>query len=200
MFATEAVSKIIKLKPESLLDVGAGTCAQAKVFADNGIRVTAIDLAPVPEKIGNIKYIRALFSNVAIRTQYDCVWAAHVLEHTLNPQLFLEKMISSCKEGGHLAITVPPLKHQIVGGHVNLFNAGILLYRLVLSGVSTKQAMVKQYGYNISVIVKKKSHKKEFWKDLKFDNGDIETISEFLPKDFNYQGFLGDIRYLNWDS
>ena len=68
---------------------------------------------------------------------------------------YSEKINSILKEGGVLAITVPPLKNEIVGGHLSLWNSGILLYQLVVAGFDCREAIVKKYGYNISVIVKK---------------------------------------------
>ena len=57
-----------------------------------------------------------------------------------------------------------------------------------------KDASVKSYGYNISVIVKKKKAKLP---NLKFDNGDIRDLAEFFP--FNAtEGFNGQIQEWNW--
>jgi hypothetical protein len=82
------------------------------------------------------------------------VWCSHVLEHQPNAGLFLAKLIRDCRDGGILAITVPPAKTEIVGGHVSLWNAGLLLYRLALTGIDCRDARVKTYGYNVSVIVR----------------------------------------------
>lgn len=200
MFSGEALKKIIELKPQTLLDVGAGKCEQSKEFLKNGIKITAIDIGPKPEDLPeSIEYVQGFFENVTFLRKFDCVWSSHVLEHTLNPQMFLKQIVENCKEGGYIAITVPPLKHQVVGGHVNLFNAGIILYRLVLCGVDCSKAMVKCYGYNVSVIVQKLSINPSFWGNLVFDNGDIETISNYLPDGYNFQGFNGDIKSLNWE-
>ena len=104
--------------------------------------------------------------------------------------------------GGHISITVPPLKKQIVGGHVNLFNAGLLLYRMVLAGIDCSKAKVKAYDYDISVIVKK-TEAPELHRllrnELYYDNGDIEQLAPYLPTGCRHQGFDGDIRNINWD-
>ena len=116
------------------------------------------------------------------------------MEHQLNVNHFLKKIFSCLKDDGILAITVPPLKEEIVGGHVSLWNAGLLLYNLILAGFNCKDASVKSYGYNISVIVKKKKAKLP---NLKFDNGDIRDLAEFFP--FNAtEGFDGQIQEWNW--
>lgn len=72
------------------------------------------------------------------------------------------------------------------------------MYRLILCGLDTKEAMVKKYGYNISIILRKKTIDKTILKNLNFDRGDIETLSEFFPKGLNFHGFNGDIELLNW--
>ena len=199
MFSGEALKKVIELKPQTLLDVGAGKCEQSKEFSKHGIKVTAIDIGNKPDILPEgIEYVQGFFENVTFLKKFDCVWSSHVLEHTLNPQLFIKQIVENCKEGGYIAITVPPMKHQIVGGHVNLFNAGIIMYRLVLAGINCSRAMIKSYGYNISVIVQKHSISEDLLSKLVFDNGDIETISKYLPEGHNYQGFNGDIKILNW--
>ena len=66
----------------------------------------------------------------------------------------VNKMID-LKDKVLLAITVPPLKHSIVGGHINLYNAGILLYNLILAEFNCRDARIKQYGYNITIILEK---------------------------------------------
>src|SRR5690606_36120022 len=81
--------------------------------------------------------------------------------------------------GGVLALTVPPLKSRIVGGHVSLWNAGLLLYNLVLAGFDCSRARILQYGYNISVILTKTPA--ELPRDLSFDRGDLRRLRPFLP-------------------
>ena len=49
--------------------------------------------------------------------------------------LFLKKVHSLLNEGGYLAIIVPPRKPFIVGGHVTIWNAGLVLYNLILASL-----------------------------------------------------------------
>ena len=90
--------------------------------------------------------------------------------------------------------SVPPLKHQIVGGHVSLWNAGLLLYRLILAGFDCSNAAVKSYGYNISVVVRRRNIQLP---KLIRDSGDIAQLSAYFPKPVNH-GFDGRIDELNW--
>jgi hypothetical protein len=136
--------------------------------------------------------------------QFDGIHAAHVLEHQLNPHNFLKKIFSELKEEGWLCITVPPLKHNIVGGHVSLWNAGLILYHLVLAGFDCRKAKIKQYGYNISVIVQKISIKEKPL--LVYDGSDMNFIKKYIPS-FKFNGatpktpgaFNGNIQEWNWN-
>ena len=90
---------------------------------------------------------------------------------------------------------MPPLKDRIVAGHVSLWNAGLLLYRLVLAGFDCSEASVRSYGYNVSVILKKKAI--DILGELVFDAGDIETIKPYLPEQIEY---IPDLRDLSYDG
>jgi len=168
----------------SVLDVGSGG-VHADIFKNAGKEVTTINLYNA-DVVGN--YLHHDF-------KVDCIWASHVLEHQPNPNLFLRKCFRDLNENGILAVTVPPLKHDIVGGHVTLWNAGILLYQLVLAGFDCAQASVKTYGYNISVIVKKKPFTMP---KLSMDSGDIEKLYPYLPIKEGLDTFNGQIDEVSW--
>jgi len=103
------------------------------------------------------------------------------------------------KPDGVLAITVPPLKHNIVSHHVSLWNAGLLLYHLVLAGWDTTEAKVKQYDYNISVILRRKDIPvTDISKQVA-----LRELSKYFPKGLrtgaeSRVGFDGNIKELNW--
>ena len=191
MFGDEAARKLVKdYSFNTLLDIGSGPKSAAySLFTDNGKTVTRQDINPdyQPDLLGD-------FNNLATDKLYDCIWCSHVLEHQLNVNHFLTKIFHTLKEGGVLAITVPPRKDEIVGGHVTLWNAGLLLYNLILAGFDCKNAAVKSYGYNISVIVEKKT---AILPNLNYDTGDINALNEFFPLGV-YEGFDGNIQELNW--
>ena len=138
---------------------------------------------------------------------FDAVWCAHVLEHVLNLHNFLIKINREIREGGLLAITVPVFHENIVGGHINFFHEGLLLYRLILAGFDCSDAMVSRYlSEQLSVITRVKKIKN--MPKLKYDNGDIETLSEFFPlityRDSTvpvkaFQRFCGSNISVNWD-
>jgi len=129
-------------------------------------------------------------------SQYDAIWCAHTLEHQLNVGLFLKRIFKDVKENGLVCITVPPAKDTIVGGHLSLWNAGLLLYNLILAGFDCSEAMVATYGYNITVMVKKKT---AILPELKYDTGDIESLIRFFPVRIKpVERFDGVIMEVNW--
>jgi len=142
------------------------------------------------------------WENTATRTiyarrgrEYDGVYMCHSLEHMMDIHSTLKAIHNVLKENGVLAITVPPLKHAIVGGHVSLWNAGLLLYRLILAGFDCSKAAVKTYGYNISVVVRRVPI--EVMPRLIHDHGDIALLSQFFPTRVG-DGFNGQINECHW--
>lgn len=184
--ANQALAKFISLcTPEmKILDIGSGVDELHSFFMRNAnLNVQTNDIFPNSDIIG-------FFENLDFKNQFDAVWCAHVLEHTLNPHNFLQKINQVIREDGILCITVPPLKHEIVGGHINLFNPGLLIYRLILAGFDCKDSYLWTYGYNISIIMKvKKIYKLP---ELIYDNGDIELLAQYFPM-VVHQNFNGNI-------
>lgn len=184
--AIEAFNRCRDLDFQTVLDIGAGDGVHTALFRDLGKEVETCDLGPSD--------YQGAYTQVSIDKEFDLIWCSHTLEHQINVYNFLKKITHNLKEGGYLVITVPPLKPEIVGGHVSLWNAGLLLYNLVLAGFDCSEAMVKTYGYNISVIVKYSPIKVP---PLKMDFGDIETLAPYFPMEVK-NGFNGQIEEINW--
>ena len=189
----DGVIKFTQLLNENslVLDIGSGDKRHADYMQNSNIRVKTNDLHGDVDYLGN-------YNEIDIDEIFDGIHCAHVLEHQPNPHNFLKKIHSNLREGGWLCITVPPLKHQIVGGHVSLWNAGIILYHLVLAGFNCKDAKIKEYGYNISVIIKKDTI--EEMPNLVYDGPDLLALNPYFPRmNFGKYGeFFGDIKSLNW--
>jgi len=189
---------------QTVLDLGSGDGLHSQVFIRYGKKVTSLDYGASVYFKENAAHsvIIADFNNHNFKTAFDCVWCSHVLEHQLNPHSFLTKIHNVLNEDGILAITVPPLQEIIVGGHVHIYNAGLLLYNLVLAGFDCSNASVLSYDYNISVILRKKTIK--ILSELEYDRGDIRKIKKYLPKDIKFfsndmdDPFHGKIEKLNW--
>lgn len=202
----QALALLLRQKSiKTVLDIGCGAGLHAKHLADAGKQVTAID------KIAKDDYYEPFNGGSALvlpfdfldpmcsfGERFDAIWTCHVLEHVDNPHEFLVKCFENLAEGGTLAITVPPAQHAVVGGHFTLWNAGILLYHLIRAGFDCREAKIKQYGYNLSILVKKPSYSFTQIDDANFS---IERHKHLLPSSlvFSYGAFNGDIRELNWE-
>lgn len=192
--ATEALLFVIRrYRFSTVLDVGSGAGAHAACFRAAGKTVTTISLSDdygnSPDRIGD-------FLALEFEDSFELVWCSHVLEHQRNVGLFLNKVSSVLRPGGVLAITVPPSKQEVVGGHLTIWNAGLLLYNLVLAGFDCSEASVLTAGYNVSVVVRAR---KANLPQLRMDEGDIERLQKFFPLEVK-QGFDGRIDRLNWDE
>lgn len=187
MRGLEAFEFLARFSFDTVLDIGSGAGLHAAAFRAKGKSVTTISLRPPADVIGD--YLETPVEPV------DCIWACHVLEHQPNPGLFLRKCFADLKDGGILAVTVPPMKPEIVGGHVSVWNAGLLLYHLVIAGFDCSRASVKSCGYNISVVVRKVG--RTALPALAMDAGDIERLSHLFPFPARH-GFDGNILEVNW--
>ncbi|MDR0486587.1 MAG: class I SAM-dependent methyltransferase [Elusimicrobiota bacterium] len=199
--SSECFYKFIALCNPSMkiLDIGCGAeQPHSQKMREQNLQPKTCDYYDNCDFFGN-------FNDIEFEESFDAIWASHVLEHQPNVNLSLNKIRSILKEDGILAITVPPLKHQIISGHVSLWNGGLLLYHLILAGFDCRNASLKQYGYNISVILKKKTI--DIREKLNYGVNDLEIIREFLPPAINFKNspyhsgreFDGDISAINWD-
>jgi len=213
--AREAFDKLTaEYQFHTVLDVGCGPEAlHSLAFHKMGKTVTAIDIQE-PARDFQFKYICGDTSPTKVHKGYpavsmegyldspfDALWVAHVLEHQRDVFLFLRQLHHDLREGGVLAITVPPMRkeprlHEMVGGHLTRWDAGVLCYNLVLAGFDCSQARIKQYKYNLSVIVEK--HSITLPADLHYDCGDIEKLAAFIPAPLRTERCSGDVQEWNW--
>ena len=180
-----------------ILDIGGGSGRHSLLFAERGNQVTYNDFydpglthPAVKVDVGDFMLKRY--------SAFDVTWISHVLEHQTNVNAFLRKVIDSTWDDGLIAITVPPAKQDIVSGHYTLWNAGLVLYNLVMAGINTRNAAVLRYGYNISVLVRKEVITLP---KMKYDYGDLTALKGFFPIELEWgiDSFNGDIGELNWN-
>ena len=190
MYGDKALKHLIEnYRFETVLDVGSGKGLQAEYMRALGKKVITLDINP--ERHADITvevfYHRSHLS-------YDCVWCSHVLEHQKNVNKFLESLRMFLFDGGILAITVPPAKDEIVGGHLTIWNAGLLLYNLVMAGFDCREADVMTYENNISAILEKKAITEDV--SLNHAKGDIDKLVPYLPPCMSegVNGKLPDLR------
>jgi ubiquinone/menaquinone biosynthesis C-methylase UbiE len=204
MFRGKAIiDKLLTLEFDSVLDVGAGACKQSEFLRENGKEVYTCDYGLGSNSIGERFYdYIGDFNNLNFDRKYDCVLCSHILEHQLNVNTFLKKVVSVTKENGYIVIVVPPRKPFLIGGHVSLWNAGMVLYNLILAGVDcSHECYIKQYDYNIGIIVKNVNNNIEKV-GITYDGGDITNLlSGFFPPSLEaFDGMNGDILELNWEN
>ena len=177
----------LSLQPHSLVCIVGGTEAEGKAIRDSGHTPVAIDYSRSGMRY---EYLPRLAE------QYDGIYCAHTLEHVRNVGIMLDAMHEELKDEGLLCIVVPPAKPEIVGGHLSIWNAGLLLYNLIRAHFDCKKAAVRSYDYNVAVLVRK-VHADYQDNDLKEDNGDIEILARYFPFPA-YQDMDGRIKEHDW--
>lgn len=186
---------------DTVLDVGCGRGNHSRIFGEYGKKVTGIDVGACCRGWDNFKYIQDNFMEHVFNEQYDLVWCAHVLEHQLAVGAFIKKLFSCCNENGKVAITVPNEAGIVVAGHVNAWNAGLLMYNIIQCGYSCRNVAVKTYASNVSVIVPK-----EQYANSTKDWAALVDSAQYLPPNMKlgktrFGGVLfdGNIEELNWN-
>jgi len=189
---------------ETVADIGTGVGWHTDIFRRHNKNVTAIELGEVPKiKFGDSQTMGNFQCRYPTK-QFDVVWANHVAEHMMNLHLFFVKVFDMLKEGGILALSVPTMKTLAVGGHVSLWTGGMLIQHLIRAGFHLKYLRLIWRGYNLSIILKKKSIKEKIrWVH---DKGDIKLMIPYLPdvlvkanaKLLKKDALNGNILTLNW--
>lgn len=187
MKSDQALERFIAEAPETVLDIGAGRGEHTAIMRQAGLNVTTLDIAYEPELRGDYMMTEC--------GTFAGIWCSHVLEHCPNVGAFLAKVRRDLKPGGLFGLTVPPMRHRLVGGHINLFTEATLVYNLILAGFDCSTARVGVYGYNISVLVR--NEPADLPDDLAFDKGDIERLAKFFPWPVHQaiDGRLGSVRW-----
>ncbi len=193
----------------TVLDIGSGDGATAKIMREADKLVCECGFTTPDDVLERLKANEKFFAGDFVKMKidvpkggYDAIWASHVLEHQLDVNAFLKKCFTLLRPGGLLAITVPPAKGAIVGGHMSIWNAGLLVYNLIMAGFDCSTARVSGVytnipngqPYNLSIIVRKKRAKLP---NLSRDHGDIGKLQQFFPVPMAH-GFDGDLAPARW--
>lgn len=159
-----------------VLDLGSGEGIHAQAMKDAGLAPVTLSLIPPADIVAD-------FFAPELETllpPLDAIWASHVLEHQVNPGLFLGRCFDLLPEGGLLAITVPHDRRDLAGGHVIAWNEGLLAYHLVLAGFDCRRASVGLYRRQLSFVLEKTSRPPV--NGIINDCGDLEKLSPFFPE------------------
>lgn len=193
---SEALARLLEYPDvNTVLDIGSGAGEHAAIMRAAGKTVTTISLEEPADIVGD-------FLATDLPTEFDAIWASHVLEHQPNVNLFLARCFSLLRDDGVLAVTVPPHKPSVVGGHLTTWNSGILLYNLIVAGFDCSEARISDCyrsgpgypPYNISAIVRKR---RAALPPLRCDSGDVLRLAEFFPCEVA-EGFDGRMPAIDW--
>jgi len=191
MRGREAIERVVRLDGiDTVLDIGSWNGLHANYFREKGFTVSTVDFNVKADFSGN--YLDIEFPN-----KFDCIWCSHTLEHQHNVGIFLTKCFNDLNDNGVFAVTVPSRRKygdKVVDGHVTYWNAGVLLYNLIVNGFDCSKAMVGTYNDEVSVVVRKKQAKLP---RLSGDRGELDRLSKFFPMPI-VQGFDGYIEKVNW--
>lgn len=192
------LEKLLEKDFTTVLDIGAGKKDQSNYLSHHGKEVYTNGFTNGSNSASYYDY-EGDFNSIKIDKKFDVSLCSHVLEHQLNTHEFLTNVKNVTNEGGYIVIIVPPRKPFIIGGHVSIWNAGLVLYHLILAGIDCSyECNIKQYDYNIGIIVKNISIKEDIKNNITFDGGDIDNyLSKYFPVNA-HDGFNGDIMELNW--
>ncbi|MEM7412945.1 MAG: class I SAM-dependent methyltransferase [Myxococcota bacterium] len=206
----------------SVLDIGFGRGGASVYFASAGKQVTALSLTEIgvdyPREIADQDYPADLMDELGIVRSgvdfhdfdaapgsFDAIWAAHILEHSLDPGRFLRRSHALLADDGWLLISVPPFKHQVVMGHVCVgWNLGLLMHALVVTGFDVRSGRFVRHGYNIAAFVQKGNPLEPLIaRGASYDELSVTAFQEpycescwpFRVK----QGFEGDLEAINWE-
>ena len=113
------------------------------------------------------------------------------LHRQRNVGLYLDKAFNNLKVNGQLVVICPFYANSVGSGNTNsLWNAGYLIYNLILAGFDCKQARISTFKNEIQIYLKKND--RNVPKTISLD-----SLVDFFPFDV-YQHFNGNIQEVNW--
>ena len=174
---------------KTVLDVGSGPGEHSRFFRLFGKEVFSLDLHEDADYVGD-------FMTYDFDRKFDVIWCSHVLEHQRNVGQFLEKLYDTLEDDGFLAISLPVHpRDRFISGHVTNWNAGLLIYNLVLAGFDCSEASFI-HQFDLSLIVRKKTASGgDVRAAAAYAN--IEDLARYFPFPIKEQG-EAEIRAHNW--
>tara|TARA_R110002074_G_C12339321_1_gene648624 strand:+ start:141 stop:881 length:741 start_codon:yes stop_codon:yes gene_type:complete len=176
---------------KTILDVGSGAGEHSRFFKLFGKQVFSIDLHEDADYVGD-------FLTYDFDRKFDAIWCSHVLEHQRNVGQFLEKLYNTLEDDGILAISLPVHpRDRFISGHLTNWNAGLLIYNLVMAGFDCSDAIFA-HDYDLSLIVRKKEARGgDILSAAAYTN--IEELAEFFPLPVKETGDA-EVRLHKWST
>lgn len=108
------ISKVPKIA-DLILDVGCGSAWVAKTFLPKGNRIISLDISKKNPLTAINKYYNKNHFGVTAdsfhlpfdNNSIDCVIASEIIEHVIDPAIFVNELFRVVKPGGNLIITTP---------------------------------------------------------------------------------------------
>lgn len=178
-------------KFKTVLDIGCGTGDFFYFLHKNNITFKGhgIDLVNSEDiAIHNFKYHKINFLDFKYEFLFDLIFSSHTIEHNPDTEIFLKHMFSLLKPNGIFCLIWPIPKPEIVGGHVHIFNMGLMLYNIVRLGIDCRHVSMIKCGYNQAIIGKYKTFDLP---SLTYNRFEIDLLSKYFPFPAK-QGFDGD--------
>lgn len=176
---------------ETVLDIGSGAGEHSRFLQLFGKKTFSLDLHTSADYVGD-------FMTCELDRKFDVIWCSHVLEHQRNIGAFLEKIYEHLNDEGLLAISVPVHpRERLISGHISSWNAGLLIYNLVLAGFDCSTAAFLQ-TFDLSLIVRKRPASGG---DIRTPSGHspIEDLAQYFPFPATFGG-NAEVTNLNWNE
>lgn len=157
MRAVRLLEYALTMEPETVLDIAVGTGKHALAFIGNGVKVTGVDLRASPLEHENYTHIQSPYETIDLEEKFDMIWSCHTLEHVSNVQHFLTSLSLYIKDGGWLAIAVPPAyQNRLHIGHLTLWTPAHLVYNLICAGWDCSEAVWYTEYCTIGLMIQKR--------------------------------------------
>jgi len=150
-------------KPGKILDLGCGNGDYLEAFSKIGYEVCGVDISPdIHDRLGG-KYkvfnIDIENEDCPFEGEFDYVFSKSVIEHTRNPDVFLDFINRSLKSGGMCVIMAPSWEHTYWGPfyidhtHVTPFTLPSLMQAMELTGFENVKG---EYFYQLPFVWRSK--------------------------------------------
>lgn len=193
-----ALDYALRLRPQSVLDVGSGGGEHAQEFAKAGSDVLCVDYGTSVyaqrSQPTNLNVVHADFMEYRPNRKFDLVWASHILEHQRNAGAFIERLIEWCSDDGYVCITVPDPHRNLWGGHVSLWTPGLLAYNVAMCGVDISDAFFVRGTGEFSLFFHPR--RVPLPADLTYDYGDVQKLEPRLPPELKEDCDPWAVRYV----
>lgn len=156
------VLPFVPMDIKSLLDIG---CARgnfgASVKLKIGCRVTGVELNAYEAQSAREKLDAVIEGDILttdIDEKFDCITCLDVIEHVVDPALFLQRVRTLLNENGFLLLSIPNVGHwsiveDLIAGRWDYIPAGILcVSHLRFFTRKTIQGLLEDTGFRIKSI------------------------------------------------